>query len=525
MEIAFLWTLIHSLWIGVITAALTGVIVLCTKRSSPQLRYLLFCAVLGLFVIATLVLGWYQFAHIEPAKTALAPGKYPDVSLNITNADVPDHLFVGFNPIAKITFFINQYALWIFAIWLFFFAWKMIKFAGGLFYVQKLKSKAFFEGYEGYEEWKARLALLASKLGISREVRLLQSQKIKMPLTIGFLKPVILLPAGLFLQLPPGYIESILWHELAHIRRHDYFVNIIQKSIEAIFFFNPAAIWISGLIREEREACCDEVVLANVPQKVDYLSALLSFQEVEAPNTKLALTLAWSRNEFKSRLYRMMGMGNQQLSLREGLFLLTGIALLTVFTVMAQEPVKKLNANVKTAQTKPISTKNVKPTADRQTGEQKPSIKEPLKISEQQSATAEKRTQPALQVTTVADTINWIQYKLAKLQKADIQQKFSDLKVEKNHPFDNSTISADVEKVKTVLQALVSEGIVQNTASVDWFGLSTTELIVNGQKQAKALHEKLKEQTQVSDGHGLYYGPVKMIGQGFFLDKQDVAKL
>lgn len=522
MEIAFLWTLIHSLWIGVIAAVLTGAIVLCTKRSLPQLRYLLFCAVLSLFVIATLILGWYQFAHIEPSKTALALGKHPDANLNVTTVDVPGNSFVGFNLITKITIFINQYALWIFAVWLLFFAWKMIKFAGGLFYIQKLKNKAFFEGSE---EWKTKLASLASKLGISGEVRLLQSQKIKMPLTIGFLKPVILLPAGLFLQLPPAYIESILWHELAHIRRHDYFVNIIQKSIEAIFFFNPAVIWISELIREEREACCDEMVLANVPQKVDYLSALLSFQEVEAPNTKLALTLAWSRNEFKSRLYRMMGMGNQQLSLREGLFLLTGIALLSVFTVMAQEPVKKLNAKVKVPQTKPIFTKNIKPTTDRQMAQQKPSIRESLKINLQQSVTAKKRTQPALQVATAADTTDWIQYKLSKLQKADIQQKFNDLKVKKNQPFDNNTISADVEKVKTVLQALVSEGIVQNIASVDWFGLSTTELIVNGQKQTESLHEKLKSQTQVSDGHGLYYGPVKMIGQGFFLDKQDFAKL
>lgn len=522
METAFLWTLVHSLWIGVIAAALTGAIVLCTKRSSPQLRYLLFCAVLSLFVIATLVLGWYQFAHIEPAKIALDLGKYPDVNLNATTADVPSHSFVGFNLMAKTTVFINQYALWIFAIWLLFFTWKMIKFAGGLFYLQKLKNKAFFEDSE---EWKIKLALLASKLGISGEIRLLQSQKIKMPLTIGFLKPVILLPAGLFLQMPPAYIESILWHELAHIRRHDYFVNIIQKSIEAIFFFNPAVIWISELIREEREACCDEVVLANVPQKVDYLSALLSFQEVEAPNTKLALTLAWSRNEFKSRLYRMIGKGNQQLSLREGLFLLTGIALLSVFTVIAQEPVKKLNAKAKVAQTKPISIKKVKPTTDRQMAQQKPSVKEPIKINVKQSVTAEKRAQSALQVATVADTTNWIQYKLLKLQKADIQHKFSDLKVKKNQPFDNNTISADVEKVKTVLQALVSEGVVQNTASVDWFGLSTTELIVNGQKQPEALHEKLKAQTQVSDGHGLYYGPVKMIGQGFFLDKQDFAKL
>lgn len=116
METAFLWTLIHSLWIGVIAAALTGAIVLCTKRSSPQLRYLLFCAVLSLFVIGTLVLGWYQFIHIEPTKTALALGKYPDVNLNVTTADVPSHSFVGFNLIAKITVFINQYALWIFAI-------------------------------------------------------------------------------------------------------------------------------------------------------------------------------------------------------------------------------------------------------------------------------------------------------------------------------------------------------------------------------------------------------------------------
>lgn len=517
MEIAFLWTLIHSLWIGVIAAALTAASILCTKRSSPRLRYLLFCSFFGLFVIATIGVGYYEFAS---AKEGLAIGSQEQAGLYTAVVEAPGEIVAGVDFTGKITAFINQYARWIFAAWIIFFCWKMIKFAGGLFHVNKLRKGA---SSDCPGEWEEKMFFLAEKLGIKKGVKLLQSDKIKMPLTIGFFKPVVLLPAGLFLQLPPAYIESIVLHELAHIRRHDYLVNLFQKLIEAIFFFNPALLWISQLIREEREACCDDLVLANVKQKTNYLNALLSFGKTEMPSAKLALTLGWNRNEFKNRLYRMVGMGNQQLTFREGLMLLAGVVLLSVFSVLAQEPDQKISTKSKIAKLKSANRKITKQVVEQQVATRKQLSKTPVKADRAKPASKEEEKEAIAPAT--AEPIDWAQYKLSKVQQADVENKLLNQKGKKNEPFDNSKIMADVLKIKAVIQVLVSEGVVQNTASVDWFGLSDTELIVNGQKQPAALHEKLKAQTQVSPGYGLYYGPVKMVGQGFFLDKQELAKL
>ena len=98
---------------------------------------------------------------------------------------------------------------------------------------------------------------------ISRPVRLLESAIAEVPVVIGYLKPVILIPAGLLANLPVDQVEAILLHELAHIRRADYLVNLLQTMVESLLFYHPAVWWISHVIRTEREHCCDDFVLAR----------------------------------------------------------------------------------------------------------------------------------------------------------------------------------------------------------------------------------------------------------------------
>ena len=110
---------------------------------------------------------------------------------------------------------------------------------------------------------------------IARPVVLLESCLADVPLVIGWLRPVIVAPIGMLAGLPADHVEAILLHELAHIRRADYLVNLVQTAVEGILFYHPAVWWVSGGVRAERENCCDDQVAAvrGIPE---YAAALLS---------------------------------------------------------------------------------------------------------------------------------------------------------------------------------------------------------------------------------------------------------
>jgi len=118
---------------------------------------------------------------------------------------------------------------------------------------------------------------LRRALGISRRVRLLITEKLTSPAAVGALWPIILLPASLATGTPPETIRAILAHELAHIRRHDYVINLAQMLIETVLFFNPAVWWISRQIRIEREACCDKLAVQISGDDIQYAQALSDF--------------------------------------------------------------------------------------------------------------------------------------------------------------------------------------------------------------------------------------------------------
>ncbi len=107
-------------------------------------------------------------------------------------------------------------------------------------------------------QWIGRFTRLKTQLGILYPVRLVFSTTAKVPMVIGWLKPVVLIPAGLVTGLTSAQLEAILAHELTHIRRHDYLINLVQNVLETVFFYHPAVAWVSSRIRIEREHCCDD---------------------------------------------------------------------------------------------------------------------------------------------------------------------------------------------------------------------------------------------------------------------------
>ncbi len=123
-------------------------------------------------------------------------------------------------------------------------------------------------------EMRERVATLSRKLGLSRLPTLKCSKQIDQPVVLGLLKPMILLPASWITQLPPDMLTTLLVHELAHIRRHDLWINLLQRVIEIVFFFHPAVWWLSSRTRIERELCCDETVIAVTRDRLAYATTL-----------------------------------------------------------------------------------------------------------------------------------------------------------------------------------------------------------------------------------------------------------
>jgi beta-lactamase regulating signal transducer with metallopeptidase domain len=149
------------------------------------------------------------------------------------------------------------------------------------------------------------VAALARKLRVCRSVRVLESAMAEVPITIGWLRPYILLPASALTGLTAGELESVLAHELAHVRRHDYLVNVIQIVIETFLFYHPAVWWLSGRIRREREHCCDDWAVAVCGNRMTFARALVTLEGLRAPACGLAL--AASGGSLRERVLRLVG--------------------------------------------------------------------------------------------------------------------------------------------------------------------------------------------------------------------------
>ena len=107
------------------------------------------------------------------------------------------------------------------------------------------------------------LERLRRRMNIRHAVSLIETSRLNVPAVVGAFRPIILLPIGLLSELTPQQVEMILTHELAHVGRYDYVVNLMQAAVEALMFYHPAVWWISSQIRREREHCCDDIAAGS----------------------------------------------------------------------------------------------------------------------------------------------------------------------------------------------------------------------------------------------------------------------
>jgi beta-lactamase regulating signal transducer with metallopeptidase domain len=228
-----------------------------------------------------------------------------------------------------ISHFIESNSHYLAFCWFIGFILFMVRYLGGLFYIGKLKSRGLVRPGK---HWKEKALELARKSGIRKNIRIFESIYVRVPLTAGYLKPVILFPIGMLGSIPPEQVEAILLHEMAHILRRDYLVNALQSIMEAIFFYHPAVWIISEKIRTERENICDDIAVKQSNDTLNYIKALTNMENLTSKSPVLINAFSGRKRRLINRVRRMVYTEGRRIRPAEGLVtLLVLITLAIIF--------------------------------------------------------------------------------------------------------------------------------------------------------------------------------------------------
>ncbi|MEO3408116.1 M56 family metallopeptidase [Mucilaginibacter sp. CAU 1740] len=337
---AFSWMLIHSLWQGLLLAVISALVMLLTKKASAALRYNLVLVQFLIFVAACMFTFVWEL-NKPPQQSMVQLGDAIGgkasalLSLNADGVRAFTYTCVGY---------FTANAPLVVLLWFVFFLFRWVRMMRGLVFIRVARYR---QVSEPPQHWKNRVELLCQKLQLNKTVKLLESGYVKVPMVIGHLKPLILIPAGLLAGLPPEQVEAVLLHELAHIRRYDYVVNFLQTVAETVFFFNPGLLWISALLRDERENCCDDIALAQTKNKREFIQALISFKEHSLYGADYAVAFPGKKNQLLQRVSRILGQRNKTITTGEKVFLISGVMILSaIIATAAIAQIRKINKPV-----------------------------------------------------------------------------------------------------------------------------------------------------------------------------------
>jgi TonB family protein len=325
------WALLHSLWQGALLALLAAGALWWLRHRSAELRYGIACTALALMVLAFFgTLAWV-FGDGDPLSSS--------ASLMVAPLGEGQGSEVWISHLRSV---LSPWIPWLFLGWMLGFTLRLALMGRSLVW---LYGPCLGSLQSPPEACLARFEALRVRSRVHRFVRLGVSDRVDSLMVMGWLKPVVLIPAAALLALSPEALEALLVHELAHIRRGDFLANMIQTLAESLLFYHPAAWWLSRRIRQEREHCCDDAAVQACGDPLLYASALARLEELRSqPNAILELAPAASGGHLMSRIHRLLQPRAEQQSSASFLSLLLPALLLVAalgtasYSMRASEP-------------------------------------------------------------------------------------------------------------------------------------------------------------------------------------------
>ncbi len=286
------WALVHFLWQGALVGLVAAGVLALLRNGRAAVRYVVAAGFL-LLMLALPAVTAVRLAGSSGTGTAS-----PGVRLVPAQTEA--------RPVSQPALIRPPGALppvlpWVFGLWLAGVAAFSVYHLGGWRVAQRLSR----QGRAPRESLEVLVRGLCRRMGIERAVILLESATVSVPTVVGWLRPVLLVPASTLTGLSPQQLEAILAHELAHVRRHDYLVNLLQAAVETLLFYHPAVWWVSAQVRRERESCCDDLAVAVCGDRLGYARALADLEGLRSAGPRLAL--AADGGSLSDRIRRLVG--------------------------------------------------------------------------------------------------------------------------------------------------------------------------------------------------------------------------
>jgi bla regulator protein BlaR1 len=269
---AFGLTLMHFLWQGLLIGCATAALLTLLRNSRAEYRYLVACSALLACLCWPALELWQRLSSDAPIASTILQG--------ISLLQAIDDNGAWFN--------LRDSLRGIVSIWAICATAMALRMAAGLLWIDRVSRQPGENGRHDQLRWETDLARLAQRFGITREVRLRVVNTLASPITAGWWRPVVLVPAALIGRLPPDLLEALLAHEMAHIKRHDYLINLLQNVIETLLFYHPAVWWISNRIRIERELIADDVAARQLGEPRRLALALSELEKLQFSTHQLA---------------------------------------------------------------------------------------------------------------------------------------------------------------------------------------------------------------------------------------------
>ncbi|GAB2959881.1 hypothetical protein GCM10027048_29120 [Hymenobacter coalescens] len=300
------YTILHSLWQGAVVALALAGLMLVLRRHSAQVRYRVTAGALGLVLLLAGVTFLRYYWSALPLNAA------PDAAASYTTFSAAEAAapvaVAAEGPLSAkaVLRYLEQHLPLLVTLWFLGLLTMTLRLLGGLAYVQRLR-------HYGTRPlgllWQNRLNHLAERVGLHKPVQLLESSLVRVPVVVGHLRPMILLPLGAVAGLSALQLEAILAHELAHVVRRDYLINLLQSVAEILLFYHPAVWFLTATLRTERENCCDDVAASLCGDPLVLARALAALAELgleRAVAPRLTMAAVGPKGSLLGRVRRLV---------------------------------------------------------------------------------------------------------------------------------------------------------------------------------------------------------------------------